>query len=353
MLRTEPLIRTSILVELRRIAEARGLDLLPLMHEVGLGETTCAAGSFEELDLRAMVPVDALARLFELASQRTSDPCFGLRMARALRPEGASLLGELVGHAPTIRDFLKCAAGFVHVFITRVEAGFAEMGGIGRLYWRPAPVRGSAVQINLFFVASLVHRLRRAAGADWVPMAVELPHRPLECRETSLLVFGDRVRYNCLQTSVTIDHATLGRPMPDADPVKFALLRDLAQRWLEEINTPCDLSTKTSRQIAVLLKTGDVDLDTVAQALGMSARTLRSRLEQLGTSFDQVVSETKAQIAQRLLRDTDLPLTAIAMELGFSDASAFSRAARRWFQMPPRAYRKLHRDSPATEARRL
>jgi len=45
------------------------------------------------------------------------------------------------------------------------------------------------------------------------------------------------------------------------------------------------------------------------------------------------------EIAERLLRESDISLTEISQHLSFSELSAFTRAATRWFGMPPRVYR--------------
>ncbi|MEW5963424.1 MAG: AraC family transcriptional regulator ligand-binding domain-containing protein [Pseudomonadota bacterium] len=333
----EPSIRASILIELGGYLEGRGVALDKMLREPRL------RAAWRSRDPLAMVPLEGVARLFDVAAARLDDPCFGLRAAKAIKLPGMSLLAQLTARAATVRDALKCAAGFAHIFITRIEAGFMEHAGIGKIYWRPPAVDVSPVQFNAFMLAGLIHRLRRAAGPDWVPVSVDLPHRRLDCNEAGLLVFGPRVRYNRTQTCVTIDAATLGRAMPDADPIVFTYLNDLAERWLADIGTEDDASALVSHELATRLRSGRIDIESVAGALGLAPRTLKSRLERLGTSYGKVVSDTRAGLAAHLLRDTDMALSEIAEELGFSDASAFSRASRRWFAMPPRAFRLRHR----------
>jgi AraC-like DNA-binding protein len=333
----EPSIRASILIELGGYLEGRGIAIEPLLREPRLG------AGWQSRDPLAMVPLAGVALLFDVAAARLGDPCFGLRAAKAIKLPGMSLLGQLTARAATVRDALKCAAGFAQIFITRIEAGFMERGGIGKIYWRPPAVGVSPIQFNAFMVAGLIHRLRRAAGRDWVPVSVDLPHRRLECDEPDLLVFGPRVRYDCAQTCVTVDAATLGRAMPDADPAVFTYLNDLAVRWLADLGAEDDASALVSHEVATRLRSGRIDIESVAGALGLAPRTLKSRLERLGTSYGKVVSDTRAGLAAHLLRDTDMPLSEIAEELGFSDSSALSRASRRWFHMPPRAYRLRYR----------
>lgn len=336
----QPLVRASILMELGGYLQGRGIAIEPMLRARSL------LPAWEAGDSLAMVPLEGVTQLFDVAAVELSDPCFGLRAAKAIKLPGMSLLGQLTARAETVRDALKCAAGFAHIFITKTDAGFMERGGIGKIYWRPPAVDVSPIQFNAFMVAGLIHRLRRAAGPDWVPVSVDLPHRRLDCSEPELVVFGPRVRYNRAQTCVTIDASTLGRPMPDADPVIFTYLHDLAWRWLADVGADDDASALVSHELATRLRSGRIDIESVAGALGLAPRTLKSRLERLGTSYGKVVSDTRAGLAAHLLRDTDMSLTAIAEELGFSDASAFSRASRRWFDMPPRAFRLRHRRPP-------
>jgi AraC-like DNA-binding protein len=45
-------------------------------------------------------------------------------------------------------------------------------------------------------------------------------------------------------------------------------------------------------------------------------------------------------MAEHYIKETALPLTEIAFLLGFSELSAFSRAAKQWFGRTPRELRK-------------
>ena len=73
----------------------------------------------------------------------------------------------------------------------------------------------------------------------------------------------------------------------------------------------------------------------IAKALGLSTRTLQRRLAGAGKSFATVLDEVRRSRAEALLADGRQDLAAIAHELGYSQHSAFTRAAGRWFHAPP------------------
>lgn len=79
--------------------------------------------------------------------------------------------------------------------------------------------------------------------------------------------------------------------------------------------------------------------DQLTQLLGMSARTLRRRLEKEGTSYQRIKDTARRDLAISLLRDGRLPAVAVAERLGFSDPSAFHRSFRRWTGRSPGQFR--------------
>ena len=83
-----------------------------------------------------------------------------------------------------------------------------------------------------------------------------------------------------------------------------------------------------------------IDRDQLAERLHMSSRTLQRKLQECGTSFQQLLDDERCQRARQLLTQTRLPLTAISEQLGFAESSVFSRAFRRWTGVSPLEYRQ-------------
>jgi AraC-like DNA-binding protein len=89
-------------------------------------------------------------------------------------------------------------------------------------------------------------------------------------------------------------------------------------------------------------------METVARALGVSARSLRRRLAEEGTSFREVVDAALGALAKRLVSDQDGPIEAAAYAMGFSHPSAFHRAFKRWTGATPAATRRQSDVPPAS-----
>ena len=87
-----------------------------------------------------------------------------------------------------------------------------------------------------------------------------------------------------------------------------------------------------------LLPAGQVSQVRIAQSLHQSASTLQRRLRQEGTTYQQLLDETRQWMADAYLKDGRYSLAEIAFLLGFADQSNFNRAFKRWTGQTPGAY---------------
>lgn len=86
-----------------------------------------------------------------------------------------------------------------------------------------------------------------------------------------------------------------------------------------------------------------VTLEKAAATLGMSARSLQRRLQEENTTFQDEYNAAQVRAAQAALRDTDMKLTALALEVGCASLANFSAMFRRVTGESPSDYRARHR----------
>src|SRR6185312_3397361 len=88
------------------------------------------------------------------------------------------------------------------------------------------------------------------------------------------------------------------------------------------------------RRAALATLAHSPSLESLASQLGVSARTLRRQLAQQHTTVRAIVDDVRRERADQLLAQGEA-VKAIASALGFSEASAFSRAYKRWTGRSP------------------
>jgi len=88
----------------------------------------------------------------------------------------------------------------------------------------------------------------------------------------------------------------------------------------------------------------EVSLSDIAREMGMSERTLQRRLREEGTSFQAEFNNVQIHTAKQLLLETDMKLTAIAVEVGCASLQHFSSLFRKLVGESPSTWRERHRN---------
>lgn len=120
----------------------------------------------------------------------------------------------------------------------------------------------------------------------------------------------------------------------------------LAAPLLSELNDLAAVATGQSPLLCELhqvmrSKLPDVNLADVAREMGMSERTLQRRLKEGGTSFQAELNAVQVRMAQALLLETDMKLTAVAVEVGCASLQHFSSLFRKVVGASPSSWRDV------------
>lgn len=147
-------------------------------------------------------------------------------------------------------------------------------------------------------------------------------------------------------TQLRIPAEHLDQPLRTADALAARIAEHECQRELALFGPGEDVIRRI--RAALVNERGSYpDLPTMAQRLHMSARTLMRRLDQVGSSYRQLLDEARRRDGIRLLGDPALTLADIAHRLGYSSAASFSRAFRAWTGQSPGQYRMRREDRAA------
>jgi AraC-like DNA-binding protein len=130
----------------------------------------------------------------------------------------------------------------------------------------------------------------------------------------------------------------------DAAPLQAnAATLALCERLCADVASRRRARGATTQQVRVLLTqrlAHDPSMAGVAAALGWSERTLRRRLADEGSTFQELLDEVRASLAARLLRSATLSVEETAQALGYAEASPFIQAFRRWHGTTPARWQR-------------
>lgn len=150
--------------------------------------------------------------------------------------------------------------------------------------------------------------------------------------------FGMPISFNHPHTRIYLNKDHLDQPMQQADPQTVRLLIEMSERQLQEVDTEIGFLGAV-KSILIENISSPPKLDDAARLLGVSSRSLRRKLEQSKTSYQKLLDSVRLKVATKLLNATNEPVSSIAYELGYDNASDFGRAFKKWQGQSPSSYR--------------
>jgi len=317
------------------------LVLLPeLLREFGV-EPACVvadsrlpADALDRADGR--VPVAAVGSLLEAAARRTECDHFGLLLGLRFRLEHLGLSGQIALHAATVGDALRNLAVHQHLHSTGSVLFLTcegDQATLGISLYDPSASLGFT-QFHDAVAAMMINGVRELTAPHWRPNEILLSRRRPVAALRYRRALPAHLRFDSEFTGLRFPAELLATKVPTADFTRYSQLE-------QQIAAAgrASLLNNLRRALRIELIHGDTSADRVAQILELHRRTLNRRLHALGTTFQRILDEVRYDAARHLLRLTSMPLSQIAVSLGYGDVTAFNRAFRRWSGTTPGRHR--------------
>ncbi|MDC0069113.1 AraC family transcriptional regulator [Gammaproteobacteria bacterium] len=198
-------------------------------------------------------------------------------------------------------------------------------------------------RVGQYTVEELFAGIRRLIGLllgrDHKPSRILLNYESPEYAEKHLQCFRCPVIFNQPSCQYRFAREELSESLAEADANTARICEESCRKLLNQMEIEDDI---ISRICHLLLSTpGEFPkLDAVANKLSLGARTLRRRLNDLGTSYQKILDDVRRELAIEYLRTTNLTVQEIAELLGYSEVTNFRRAFMRWVELSPYQYRK-------------
>jgi len=265
----------------------------------------------------------------------------GAELARCTGPSAFGVLGESVLHAVSLADAFEHVVRYVRLVHQGVTIKIDVKDRYFTVIYRRSgsdakPSSGAVAAGMLWANANLALLPVRAFGVHLRPVSVELNCVAVDDTGGIIAdIFGTGVRFSTPDWRLVFERsAVLAVSRPVASSA-LVYLDAYADRALSEVPAIDDIVGVVSAEISGRLAGRPPMVAEIANALGLSTRTLQRRLAIAGKSFGVVLDEVRRACAEVLLADREQDLAEIAYKLGYSEHSAFTRAAIRWFDAPP------------------
>ncbi|MBO0979933.1 AraC family transcriptional regulator [Microbacterium sp. SD291] len=284
-----------------------------------------------------------VVRAVESAAAVTGANDFGRRLATLQGIEILGPVGAAAKSSATVGDAFAIFATYIAAYSPAIRTTLRAEPGSRHCVFEFQIVLDRVVihpQVTELSLGVALRVCRFLMGREYGPVKVHLPHAALAPRADYVKYFGCAPVFNDRLTGFTLDVATLQRPLQNDDVTHHALV-DYLRSVVD--NQESGLSSATRDLVRQLLPTGAVTLDVIAMQFSLHPKAFQRRLASEGQTFGDLVDGVRRESAERYLCGTEMSLSHLTLELGYSEQSVLTRSCRRWFGDSPGNIRRRAR----------
>lgn len=293
--------------------------------------------------VEARWPMAEVIALFEAATALTGRPDLGLDFGRQVRPGTFHVLGYALMTCKTLGDAIALVPHYRRLVF---DMGYSEMQL--RSSDTDAQLSWQVLSQSLPYCPSLAESLiaawysfgRWIAGVDLPLKEVRFSHPGPQKTQSYRQYFGCPVHFGTPENALVFSRSLLDMPLVQADETLHLAMREQARAAIENTFNANDIALRLRQALIPLMPKCEATLDKAAVTLALSSRTLQRRLGEQGLQFQDVLDATRKDLAKIYLKDARLGMLDIALLLGYSEQSSFTRAFKSWFGDTPSGWRK-------------
>lgn len=313
-----------------------------LRHKIGeraLQQANRAAGFDLELTegRNCFIPHAAVIGFVNGAARAAGEANLGILLAPVMNAANYGSFGRYVFGADTLGQSIERAIAALCYHSTDDRMSVAIVGDEARYSYGFALAGRTGYDIIASAAAGvLLSVLRAYLPVDWRPRRIELDiDKP---RQTGLFedVFQCPVLFNASAVTVVMERHHLSAAQRHAS-WSMITIEDVARDRRD--GAPQDVLDVVMEQIRAQVLTGSVSIDSAAQSMDISIRTLQRELNRAGTDFRSLANAARLRRAVELLRHTNGSITRVSAEMGYSSPANFARAFRKATGDAPREFR--------------
>ncbi|MEN6463009.1 MAG: AraC family transcriptional regulator [Syntrophomonas sp.] len=272
----------------------------------------------------------------------TNNENIGLELGKSLSKGFSNILGYILMNCRTLGDAAEKYCLYEKLVDT---AGITTVKIDGSLATMSVTIIDNILvdnrQYSDYKISGLLSYIKVLTGNNMGLHCAHFRHQQPPDLSAYQRIFQSPVYFARQNNALVFDKKLLQLPIVEPN---FNLL-DLFEKTAQEaLKSEYDHETFTSRVARIILEEMNREIppiEAVARRLAVSVRSLQSYLHKEHTSFSEIANEIRKGIALQCLRDKNISINEIAYIVGFSEASAFHRAFKKWTQLTPNEYRLI------------
>lgn len=274
------------------------------------------------------------AEVWDVVLAETGNDRLGLLLGEKMSPSIIGMIGYLMQSSRTLHEALLALARFNELHSTMMKYQIVESGDRITVEYVPATLwehqyPESVRQSIDLAMSALITFFRTIAATPVHPLSVDLRGSARHHEEYERLFKGE-VRFKADRYRLTFTKQQLQAPVISYDRSLFARFDEMLSRKLQQLNAVERFSDKIAHAILLDFKGNSPAVEVMAAYLNTTPRTIQRRLKEENTTYREIASRFKKELAAVVLESNKFSVGEVAGLLGYSDSSALRKAMKRW-----------------------
>ena len=291
----------------------------------------------------AILRLDQVDTLIEAAVAATGNEHLGFEIGRMIKPSNHELLGYALMTSATLDEALRMATRYWRLITPIFTLRYERTAEGVRIKIEPAlDLKPLTLRFHIEAIATAIHAELGFLLSKPVPR--------YDLRVPQSLSNGGRHYRHLVPAHVHFDDvqrtglqfdlpaAMIARPLALADPNALEIARQRCDEALARLTRHGSLSEWLTMMLDQA-QDHQPRQQELARILHLSTRTMNRRLAMEGERFRELGLQSRHRRACRLLSESTLSITRIALQLGYQEAANFTRAFRRAEGVSPIEFR--------------
>lgn len=290
------------------------------------------------------LPAEVYYALWDAGMKLVQDASFAVRVGAAFDLEALEAFGFLAMSCETLRDAYERTARVRSLYNVGSRWELEFDGERMRMIWMPWPVKACSElarrSVNEYQVSEMLACICQMTERRLVPRRIAFRHSAPRDVSTHQELMGRAPEFEADFDGFEAELGWLDEPVRGKNPKLRAYFEKQCQSARDAFASDPAFTALVRERLAASMEGGALGMNEIARALGTSPRSLHRRLQDEGTSFNELVDQVRRQFAEQYLARPRLAISEVAYLVGFNGPSAFHKAFRRWTGVTPSEYRE-------------
>ncbi|MDQ0194170.1 AraC family transcriptional regulator [Paenibacillus wynnii] len=284
---------------------------------------------------------DKYDRLLESAAHICKDPYFGLLLGSGFSLDNLGLIGYILLNSNTLKqafenyqryNILLCSGVVYDLQIINGEAKFS--------FWVSDSSRNPTYHLMDSILSSTYKIIQKLTG-DPLPLNMVLfTHNAPSDIQPYANLFGTKLVFNQKENALIFDAKILDLPVLYRNQQLLEIVENHAIQMIRALKLEQTFSEIVSLAIIKRFDGSIPRIQDIARGLGFSVRSIQLQLKKDNTTFKDLLTLIRKNMAERYLKDPSFSISDISYALGFSEPVSFHLAFKKWTGQTPGGYRK-------------